>query len=270
MTRAKLWLRLKSTIKSGLKGPLFFVAARSEAGAPCQQQDVMTVPAMVDHEARIIRESGVAARVAAVVEPVIEQLGYRLVRVRVNGQNGCTVQIMAERPDGSMGVDDCEAVSKAVSPALDLEEPISTAYNLELSSPGIDRPLVRAGDFLRWAGHDARIEMAVPLGGRKRFRGLLRGVEDGAAVVELPDAVEGANPLARIPIANMSEARLVLTEDLIAESLRRGKQGLEPAMPEPEAVERSRSRPDYKPKPKPVAKPVRGRKAVQTARPEEN
>lgn len=225
---------------------------------------------MVDHETRIIRESGVAARVASVVEPVIEQLGYRLVRVRVTGQNGCTVQIMAERPDGFMGVDDCELVSKAVSPALDVEEPITTAYNLELSSPGIDRPLVRAGDFVRWAGHDAKIEMAVPLAGRKRFRGLLRGVEDKVALVELPDVPEGSDAVVRVPITDMSEARLVLTDALIAESLRRGKQGLEPAMPEPEAVERRRAEPDYKPKPKPVVPRPRGRKAANPVRPEEN
>jgi ribosome maturation factor RimP len=187
---------------------------------------------------RLIRESGVAARVAAVVEPVAEQLGYRLVRVRVTGQNGCTVQIMAERPDGMMGIDDCEALSRAVSPVLDVEEPIQSAYHLELSSPGIDRPLVRPEDFARWAGHEVRVELAVPLAGRKRFRGLLRGADGAFALLELTDAPEGAQRAFRIAIAEMSEARLVLTDALIAESIKRGKEGLKPAMPPAEAVER--------------------------------
>jgi ribosome maturation factor RimP len=206
-----------------------------------------------DQEIRLIRENGVAQRVADVVEPAIEQMGYRLVRVRVTGMNGCTVQIMAERPDGTMSVDDCEIVSRAVSPVLDVEEPIATAYNLELSSPGIDRPLVRASDFARWAGHDTKIEMAVPAGGRKRFRGFLRGVEGPMARLELPDAPEGAERIVLLPIADMSEARLVLTDALIAESIKRGKDGLEPAMPEPEAVERRRQHPGPKPKPKRIS-----------------
>ncbi len=206
----------------------------------------MAASAIDAHDARLIREGGVAARVAAVVEPVIEQLGYRLVRVRVSGLNGCTVQIMAERPDGSMSVDDCEAVSRAVSPSLDLEEPVTAAYHLELSSPGIDRPLVRPSDFARWAGHEVRIEMAVPADGRKRFRGFLRGVEADRASIELPDAPEGVDPMVALRIGDMSEARLVLTDALIAESLKRGKEGLEPAMPEPEAVERRRAAPDPK------------------------
>jgi ribosome maturation factor RimP len=102
--------------------------------------------------------------------------------VRVTPTNGCTVQIMAERPDGTMSVSDCETVSRAISPVLDLEDPIDTAYYLEISSPGIDRPLVRESDFVRWTGYDTKIEMAVPLEGRKRFRGFLRGVENGMLV----------------------------------------------------------------------------------------
>lgn len=173
-------------------------------------------------EPRLIREAGVAARVAAIVEPVIADLGYRLVRVKVSSQNGCTVQIMAERPDGTMGVDDCEAVSRAVSPALDVEDPIERAYYLEISSPGIDRPLVRLGDFPRWAGHEAKIEMAVPVAGRKRFRGVIRGVEGESVLLERGDPKPDEDPLARLPVAEMAEARLVLTDDLIRESLRRG------------------------------------------------
>jgi ribosome maturation factor RimP len=171
---------------------------------------------------RLITENGVAARVAAIVEPVIEDLGFNLVRVRVTGTNGCTVQIMAERPDGTMSVTDCEAVSRAVSPVLDLEDPIPQAYHLEISSPGIDRPLVRASDFERWSGYEAKVEMAVPLEGRKRFRGFIRGVEGEAAVIEMPDVKEGLDPIARLPLTDLGEAHLVLTDELIRESLRRG------------------------------------------------
>ncbi|WP_052340990.1 ribosome maturation factor RimP [Salinarimonas rosea] len=173
-------------------------------------------------EERLIAETGLAARVAAIVEPVIEDLGYRLVRVKISSQNGCTVQVMAERPDGTMGVDDCEIVSRAISPALDVDDPVTTAYNLEVSSPGIDRPLVRPGDFVRWAGHEAKVEMARPVGARKRFRGLVRGVEDEHALILLPDVPEGVEPLARLPLDDIGEARLVLTDDLIRESLKRG------------------------------------------------
>lgn len=177
-------------------------------------------------EPRLIKENGVAARVAAVVEPVIEQLGFRLVRVRVNGQNGCTVQIMAERPDGSMGVDECEEVSRAVSPELDLKDPVDRAYYLEISSPGIDRPLVRVSDFDRWAGFEAKIEMAVPVNGRKRYRGFVKGAEGEFAVIDLPDVKEGDEPRVKLSIADMAEARLVLTDELVRESLRRGKSEL--------------------------------------------
>lgn len=175
-------------------------------------------------EPRIVTETGVAARVATIVEPALVDLGYRLVRVKVTAQNGCTVQIMAERPDGTMTVDDCEAVSNAVSPVLDLEDPITGTYNLEISSPGIDRPLVRAGDFARWSGFEARIELALPLEGRKRFRGILRGVTDEAALIELADPAEGADPLVALPMRSIGEARLILTDALVTEALRAAKE----------------------------------------------
>lgn len=189
---------------------------------------------MSQHEPRIIRETGVAARVAAIVEPAIEDLGFRLVRVRVTGTNGCTVQIMAERPDGTMSVDDCETVSRTVSPALDVEDPIGKAYYLEVSSPGIDRPLVRIGDFERWSGFEAKIELSVPQDGRKRYRGFLRGAEGEAALVEMPDAKEEGERIVRLPVRDMAEARLVLTDELITESLRRGKAALAALGAEPE------------------------------------
>jgi ribosome maturation factor RimP len=178
---------------------------------------------MAPDEKRLITETGVAQRVGRIVEPMIASLGFRLVRVKISGLNGCTVQIMAERPDGTMGVDDCEAVSRAVSPILDVEDPIATAYNLEVSSPGIDRPLVRAGDFARWIGYDCRIEMAIPVEGRKRFRGLIEAVEGESVRLGLPDAPEGAEASVTLDMREMAEARLVLTDAVIEESLRRGK-----------------------------------------------
>ncbi len=180
-------------------------------------------------EARIITEQGIAARVARLVEPAIENVGYRLVRVKLSSANGSTLQIMAERPDGTMTVEDCEAVSRAVSPVLDVEDPIERAYNLEISSPGIDRPLVRITDFSRWAGYEAKIEMAIAVEGRKRYRGLITGVEDGRAHIRLLDVKEGLPDTATLQIADMGEARLVLTDDLIRESLRRGKEALQAA-----------------------------------------
>ncbi len=178
-------------------------------------------------------ESGVAGRVAAIIEPVIVDLGYRLVRVKITSQNGCTVQIMAEKPDGTMTVEGCEEVSQAVSPALDVDDPISAAYNLEISSPGIDRPLVRAGDFDRWAGYVAKIEMSAPHLGRKRFRGIVRGSDGDIALVERDDARIDEDKVLRLPLRDIGEARLVLSDELIAESLRRGKSGLPPEMPAP-------------------------------------
>ena len=133
-----------------------------------------------------------------------------------------TLQILAERPDGQMDVDDCAKLSRAVSEVLEAADPISEEYVLEVSSPGIDRPLVRASDFERWAGYDAKIEMARPLDGRKRFRGFVRGVEDGRVSIELPDAPAGAERLVRLPLDDLGDARLVLTEALVRESLRRG------------------------------------------------
>ncbi|WP_417688575.1 ribosome maturation factor RimP [Roseibium sp.] len=178
------------------------------------------------HEKRIVTEEGLDARVAAIVEPVIEDLGYRLVRTKISAANGCTLQIMAERPDGTMTVDDCETISRAVSPALDVDDPINRAYHLEISSPGIDRPLVRASDFERWAGHEMKVEMAVMQDGRKRFRGTLLGVKDDAALLRLPDVKTGETDTAALPLADIGEARLILTDDLITAALKAEKAAL--------------------------------------------
>jgi ribosome maturation factor RimP len=174
-------------------------------------------------EPRLVAETGLAARVAAVIELSIQAAGFRLVRVKVTGEAGCTVQVMAERPDGSMSVEDCEAVSRLISPILDVEDPIERAYRLEISSPGIDRPLVRRSDFTRWAGHRAKVELTMPLAGRKRFNGMLLGLEGEEARLRRLDAAEGEEAQVLLPLAEIAEARLVLSDELIREALRRGK-----------------------------------------------
>jgi len=141
----------------------------------------------------------------------------------VSASEGCTVQIMAEQPDGSMTVEDCEAVSRALSPVLDVADPVDRAYRLEVSSPGIDRPLVRKSDFDRYKDHLVKIEMEVPVNGRKRFRGQLAGTEGNAARLRRDDAVAGEDAEVLLSIDDMSEAKLVLTDDLVTQALRREK-----------------------------------------------
>jgi ribosome maturation factor RimP len=184
---------------------------------------VTAVEAPGTAEPRLIVEPGIAARVAAIVEQVIEQLSLRLVRVRISGLDGCTVQIMVERADGSMTIEDCELVSRALSPVLDVADPIERAYRLEISSPGIDRPLVRQSDFERFAGHVVKIEMAVAIDGRRRFRGTLLGTEGDKARVRRADAAAGDNADILLPIDEMAEAKLVLTNELVTQALKRGK-----------------------------------------------
>jgi ribosome maturation factor RimP len=193
-------------------------------------------------EPRLIVEQGVAARLATIAEPVLARLGFRLVRVRVSGLSGCTLQIMAERADGTITIDDCEAISRALSPVLDVADPVDAAYRLEVSSPGIDRPLVRRSDFERFAGHQIKVEMAIAVAGRRRFRGELLGAQGNAAHIRRDDAATGETAEVLLPIADMAEARLVLTDALVAESLRRGKaaernahQSRDPLEPEGEA-----------------------------------
>jgi ribosome maturation factor RimP len=189
------------------------------------EADQDTDPGTADHETepRLIVEPGLPARVANIAEPVVEQLGYRLVRIKISASEGCTIQIMAERPDGSMTVEDCEAISRALSPVFDVNEPIDRAYRLEISSPGIDRPLVRKSDFERFTGHLAKIEMEVPVDGRKRFRGILTGVEGENAQLRMDDVAEGVNADVSLPIADMGDAKLVLTDELVSQALRAEK-----------------------------------------------
>lgn len=226
-------------IKSGPTGPLFFIGRdppEADGTVRAMSESTHEPTTAPDQEPRLVVESGVALRVAAIIEPAIVDLGYRLVRVRISAQNGCTLQIMAERPDGTMNVEGCEEVSQAVSPALDVDDPIQAAYHLEVSSPGIDRPLVRASDFERWAGHLAKIDTSEIVAGRKRFRGILRGVAGQNALLSRDDAKSEEERDVAIPMRAIAEARLVLTDALVTESLRRGKSGLPPEMPAAEEI----------------------------------
>jgi ribosome maturation factor RimP len=173
---------------------------------------------------RFIQEAGLAATIAALVEPVLEHLGFRLVRIQVMGRDGQTVQIMADRPDGTISIDDCETISRELSPLLDAHDPLPGSYRLEVSSPGIDRPLVRPTDFGTWAGHEAKIELKQPVNARKRYRGVLDGFEDGEVrlICELDQL---GRQVLGFPVGLIAEARLVLTDALIRDALRRAKEG---------------------------------------------
>lgn len=172
---------------------------------------------------RIIVEDGLEAKIAAIIEPAIEDLGFRLVRVRMSAMNGTTLQIMADRPDGTMDVEGCEAVSRGISPLLDVEDLVDRAYHLEVSSPGIDRPLVRRADFEIWAGYLLKLETHQLVSNRKRFRGKVVGVEGDIVKLERDQVTYGEESLVDIPLAEIAEARLILTDDLVAASLKADK-----------------------------------------------
>lgn len=185
-------------------------------------RDMTTVPTSLD-EPRLTQETGVEARVAAVIEPVLKPLGYRLVRIRLSGLNGLTLQVMAERADGTMTIEDCELVSRTVSPVLDVEDLIDRQYHLEVSSPGIDRPLVRKSDFVSWRGHIVKAETGVMIDGRKKFRGHITDIDSEGFGIETDKAAYGEAMVVRIPFADLTEARLVLTDELIRDALHKDK-----------------------------------------------
>ena len=180
-------------------------------------------PAEDANEPRLIVETGLDLRIADIIEPVIVPMGYKLVRVRLLNQNGLTLQVMAERNDGTMTVEDCEALSMAISPVLDVEDPVDKAYHLEMSSPGIDRPMVRKSDFSRWAGHIVKCETSVLIDNRKRFRGKIADVDAESFTLERDQIGYGEEPRVKIPFTALAEAKLVLTDDLIRDALRADK-----------------------------------------------
>ena len=187
-----------------------------------------TTTAENTNEPRLITETGLDRRVADIIEPVLVDMGFRLVRVRMSGQNGLTLQVMTERNDGTMTVEDCEEVSKAISPVLDVEDPIDKAYHLEVSSPGIDRPMVRRSDFIRWQGHLVKCETSVMVDGRKRFRGKIVSVDEDGFRLERDQPAYGEEAAVAIPFTALSEARLILTDELIRDALTADKKAKAP------------------------------------------
>jgi ribosome maturation factor RimP len=166
-------------------------------------------------EKRYIKETGLEARISRIVEPVANGLGFALVRVKITQENGMTLQIMAEDENGRFTIVNCETLSKDLSPVLDVEDPIDREYHLEVSSPGIDRPLVRRRDFVAYVGHEAKIELSDMINGRKRFRGLIKSADDEAVVITLPDAPGGTDPDHRLLLSTIAEAKLVMTDALM-------------------------------------------------------
>ncbi|MBV9061785.1 MAG: ribosome maturation factor RimP [Alphaproteobacteria bacterium] len=153
-----------------------------------------------------------------IIEPVVEAAGFRLVRLRLMGGKTKTLQIMAERADGHMDVEDCARLSRALSDFLDREDPLEGEYVLEVSSPGIDRPLTRLTDFSRWSGHEAKLELNVPdATGRKRFKGMLLGLDANDVLID----VDGQR--LKFPFRSIADAKLVLTDELIQEDLKARK-----------------------------------------------
>lgn len=169
----------------------------------------------------LIAKAAIDRRLAEIITPVIEDMGYELVRVRLMSGKATTLQIMADRPDGGIEVDDCAAISNAVSAVLDVEDPILDAYALEVSSPGIDRPLTRIKDFEAFEGYEAKLETSELIDGRRRFRGELAGVEEDEVLINIDD--QGEEVTIGLKFDWLSDAKLVLTDDLIREMLRQRK-----------------------------------------------
>ena len=192
------------------------------------------IPVSDINEPRLFEEIGVEARVNAVIAPVLKPLGYRIVRINLSGLNGLTLQIMAERADGTMTIDDCEIVSRTVSPVLDVEDVIERKYHLEVSSPGIDRSLVRKSDFVNWRGHIAKVETSEMVDGRRKFRGHLESVDNDGFTIRTDKAAYGEALSVRIGFNVLSDARLILTDDLIRDALRKDKALRQSLIPEDE------------------------------------
>lgn len=169
----------------------------------------------------LIAKSAMDRRLAEIVTPAIEGLGFELVRLRLMGGNTPTLQIMAERPDGGIEVDECARISTEVSAVLDVEDPILDAYTLEVSSPGIDRPLTRLKDFDLFEGYDAKIETSELIDGRRRWKGVLAGIEGEEVLINIPQ--DGETVTVGLRFDWLSDAKLILTDELIREMLRQRK-----------------------------------------------
>ena len=172
---------------------------------------------------RFIREAGPAAEIAALVEPVLEDMGFRLVRVVISRRDGSTIQIMADKAGGAINVDDCASISRRLSPLLDAHDPVEGRYFLEVSSPGIDRILVRPSDFEDWAGFETKVELKELIDGRRRFRGILEGYENGEMLLQVRLDEKSEPQTIGLPIDLIHDAKLVLTDELIRASLAKAK-----------------------------------------------
>ena len=170
----------------------------------------------------LIAKTAIDRRLAEIITPVIEDLGYELMRVRLQGGKTATLQIMADRPEGGINVDDCAQISTAVSATLDVEDPIEDNYHLEVSSPGIDRPLTRLKDFGTFEGYEARLDLNQAIDGRKKFKGVLAGVEGTEVLINIED--KGQTHTIGLDFDLLSDAKLVLTDELIKEMLRQKKE----------------------------------------------
>ncbi|HXW22760.1 MAG TPA: ribosome maturation factor RimP [Rhodomicrobium sp.] len=172
---------------------------------------------------RFVREAGPAAEIAALVEPVLEDMGFRLVRVVMSRRDGGTIQIMADKAGGAINVDDCAAISRRLSPLLDAHDPVEGRYFLEVSSPGIDRILVRPSDFEDWAGFETKVEVKELVDGRRRFRGILEGYENGEMLLQVRLDEKSEPQTIGLPVDLIHDAKLVLTDELIRASLTKAK-----------------------------------------------
>jgi ribosome maturation factor RimP len=172
---------------------------------------------------RFLVETGPAAEIAALAEPVLEDMGFRLVRVMVSRRDGGTIQIMADKARGTINVDDCATISRRLSPLLDAHDPIEGRYFLEVSSPGIDRILVRPSDFEDWAGYEARVELKGLVDGRRRFRGIVEGYEDGELRLQVRLDENSEPETIGLAVDLIEDAKLVLTDELIRASLTKAK-----------------------------------------------
>ena len=205
--------------------PISPLNSGASASTPEAPPEILTGRAPVflclDIMTDLIAKAAIDRRLADIVSPVIEGMGYELVRLRLLGGNTKTLQIMAEKPEGGIEVDDCAEISTAVSAVLDVEDPIEENYTLEVSSPGIDRPLTRLKDFDTWAGYVARIETDELIDGRKRFKGNLAGTEGNEVLIEIED--QGEPVTIGLKFDWLAEAKLILTDDLIRDVLRAKK-----------------------------------------------
>lgn len=213
----------------GRLDPLFFNVIKPIKEVLMQYINATEIMDDID-EPRLFEEDGVEALVVALVAPLLKPLGYRLVRVKLLGLNGLTLQIMAERADGTMTIEDCEIISKTISPLLDVQNVIERKYHLEISSPGIDRPLVRKSDFFHWQGYTAKIETRTIVNGRRKFRGALENVTQDGFILNIDAAPE--EETVYVSFSNITNAHLVLTDKLIRDALKKDKNLRQQLIPE--------------------------------------